>query len=141
MTRVALPGGAVIAFAEPDYSARIDDPPELARLGKLQADALLAQGAEPDRGRQLAGLFAQTGLHEVETGVMGNRWGAVPARAEIDAEWEILEDDLQGTLPAAEMERLYRIDQQAWRNGSRVLFIPTFFACGTKNLMPGYKIE
>lgn len=141
MTRVALPGGAVIAFAEPDYSARIDYPPELAELGKLQADALCRQGAEPTRGRQLAALFAQTSLDEVETGVMGNRWGAAPTRAEIDAEWEILEDDLQGTLPASEMERLYRIDQQAWKNKSRVLFIPTFFACGTKNLMPEHKIE
>lgn len=132
MTRVARPGGLVIAFAEPDYAGRIDFPPELANLGQLQAEALRRQGAEPDRGRQLAYLFSQADLRSIETGVMGNQWMAAPNRSEINSEWTTLENDMEGILPTEEMDRLKQINDRAWASGERVLFIPTFFARGVK---------
>src|SRR5574338_1053183 len=45
MIRVTRPGGALIAFAEPDYGGRIDYPPPLETLGVQQADSLSQQGA------------------------------------------------------------------------------------------------
>ena len=57
MIRVTRPGGAVIAFAEPDYGGRIDYPPRLAELGRLQTEAMRDQGADPETGRKLSSLF------------------------------------------------------------------------------------
>ncbi|MFM8322358.1 MAG: class I SAM-dependent methyltransferase, partial [Chloroflexota bacterium] len=73
MRRAARPGGWVMALAEPDYAARIDHPPELARLGELQRQALIEQGARPDIGRRLRALFAGAGLEQVEGGVLGGQ--------------------------------------------------------------------
>src|SRR3990172_4682062 len=47
MRRVTRPGGSVLALAEPDYSARVDEPAELAVLGRWQAESLRGQGADP----------------------------------------------------------------------------------------------
>ena len=40
MKRVTQPGGYVLALAEPDYSARVDEPTELASLGRWQTESL-----------------------------------------------------------------------------------------------------
>ena len=57
MARVAIPGGWVIALAEPDHSARIDYPSPLEELGAAQTAALTRQGADPALGRRLAELI------------------------------------------------------------------------------------
>jgi SAM-dependent methyltransferase len=132
MRRVVRPGGAVAAFAEPDYAGRIDYPQALAELGRLQAAALRRQGAEPDTGRRLSGLFHAAGLREVETGLMGGQWRGRPSPAEIDSEWAILEADLEGQVSPDRLRELRRIDEDAWSSGERVLFVPTFYAIGFK---------
>jgi hypothetical protein len=97
----------------------------------LQAESLRRQGAAPCRGRELAELFNTAGLAEVETGVLGGQWrrGSCSAQ-EIEAEWETLEEDLEGMLPPAELARLKQANAGAWAEGSRVLFVPTFYAVG-----------
>ncbi len=40
MKRVARPGGWLLALAEQDYGARVDEPAELKRWGELQTQAL-----------------------------------------------------------------------------------------------------
>lgn len=132
MRRVARPGGAVIAFAEPDYGARIDYPPALEPLGKLQAEALRRQGAEPNMGRRISELFHAAGLTSIETGVLGGQWQGAPSPEQLDSEWETLQADLEGIIPPGELEALRRIDEQAWQRGQRVLFVPTFYAIGWK---------
>lgn len=132
MARVACPGGAVIAFAEPDYGGRIDHPPALAELGRLQAVALRRQGADPDMGRQLSGLFHAAGLRDIETGLLGAQWQGSPSREAIDSEWAILEDDLAGSLPPTRLRELRQADDAARQSGQRVLFVPTFYALGFK---------
>lgn len=132
MARVACPGGAVIAFAEPDYGGRIDHPPALAELGRLQAAALRRQGADPVMGRQLSGLFHAAGLRDVETGLLGAQWQGSPSQEAIDSEWTILEDDLAGSLPPTRLRELRQADDAARQSGQRVLFVPTFYAIGFK---------
>lgn len=129
MTRLCKPGGWVLALAEPDYGGRIDYPAELAVLGRWQADALRGQGAEPEMGRRLAGLFQQAGLKDVETGVMAGAWTA-SALAETGLEWEVLAADLAGNIPGADLQKMKEIDLQARQQGERVLFVPTFYALG-----------
>jgi len=130
MRRVTRPGGLVLALAEPDYAGRIDHPPVLAELGHLQAQALADQGANPNQGRALGTLFLEAGLQSVQTGILGGQW-SIPASADTwEAEWAVLETDLQGMVPPETLDRLRRIDQAAWQHGQRILFVPTFYAMG-----------
>ena len=132
MVRVTRPGGVVMALAEPDYGGRVDYPPPLAQIGQLQRESLRAQGAEPDMGRRLAGLFHAARLQEIETGVLGAQWQAKTTPGERTAEWDVLESDLRGHLSPAELERMRRVNESAWEDGSRVLFVSTFYAVGRK---------
>ncbi len=129
MRRVTRPGGAVLALAEPDYGGRIDYPPALEPLGCWQSASLRRQGADPEMGRKLSGLFAGVGLRQVETGILGGEW-RVSARATDNLEWDVLEADLAGHLPAQDIQKMRKLEQAAWETGQRVLFVPTFFAWG-----------
>jgi SAM-dependent methyltransferase len=132
MARVVRPGGHVLACAEPDYGGRIDHPPELVRLGQLQAQALSRQGAEPEMGRRLGALFAVAGL-QATVGTMAGQWNApAPEDADFAAEWKIREHDLNGLIAPKELKRLRDIDRRALKNGARTLFVPTFYALGKK---------
>jgi SAM-dependent methyltransferase len=130
MRRVTRPGGVVLALAEPDYGGRIDHPAALAEVGRLQAEALRRQGADPTIGRQLSGLFHRAGLVDVQTGLLGGEWQSPPSRSAWESEWATLVADLADRLPPDELTRLRSLDWDAWQAGERVLFVPTFYAIG-----------
>ena len=130
MHRVAHPGGWVLALAEPDYGGRVDYPVELIALGRWQADSLRRQGADPEMGRKLAGIFARAGLKHVETGVMGGEWAYPTLPGETNLEWAVLESDLAGQVPLKEIQKMKKLDADARQKGERVLFVPTFYAWG-----------
>lgn len=138
LVRVTHPGGAVLILAEPDYGGRIDYPEELEKLGEWQVAALRQQGAEPELGRRLAGLCADSGLVGVETGVLGGEWKVPNDPAEFNSEWTVYESDFEslgfGGEEKAALNRLREIDRAAWETGERVLFVPTFYAWG---IVPG----
>src|SRR5690349_24443307 len=73
MKRVAKAGAYLFAFAEPDYSGRIDEPQELLPLGQWQAASLRRQGANPALGAQLAEFFFRAGIRLLETGTIQSR--------------------------------------------------------------------
>jgi ubiquinone/menaquinone biosynthesis C-methylase UbiE len=131
MQRVTRPGGGVLALAEPDYGGRVDYPLELAELGRWQAESLRQQGADPEMGRKLAGIFARAGLKHVETGVMGGEWTYPVLPGETNLEWEVLESDLAGRIPLQDVRKMRHLETAARHNGERVLFVPTFYAWGT----------
>ncbi len=130
MARVTRPGGWVAALAEPDYGGRIDHPAPLAALGRQQARALAAQGADPLAGRKLAGWLVGAGLRGVQAGVLGGEWNAPPDAAARESEWAVLEDDLRGRISAEELRALREVDAAAWAAGERILYVPTFYAFG-----------
>jgi len=130
MGRAARPGGHVLALAEPDHTARIDRPTALEPLGRWQADALARQGADPGFGGRLAEAFTQAGLDLQETGRIQSRPPAALTPSEWASEWEVLEADLAGFIPAPRLEALKAVDREAWSRGERVMDIPTFFAWG-----------
>ena len=128
MKRVTRPGGAVLALAEPDYTARVDKPDTLVPLGRWQAESLERQGADPGLGKHLADLFRAAGIALIETGPIlagsGPQLGG-PGKEilltprERAMEWEVLEADLAGSVPVAELHRMKLLDEQAWECGGR----------------------
>ncbi len=132
MARVVRPGGTVLACAEPDYGGRVDHPPELVRLGWLQAEALRRQGANPEAGRRLGEWFSAAGMGAT-AGVIAGQWPApAPPDAGLDAEWAMRRQDLAGMLDASELDHLEQVDRAAAQSGARVLFVPTFYAWGRR---------
>lgn len=138
MKRVTRPGGFILALAEPDYGGRIDYPQELGALGDWQSYALRLQGANPYIGRLLAALFNRVGLENVESGVLGGQWSQPPSEEEWRREWDVIRDDLKaasgerGSPDEFEdyLHQLQDLDKTAWQRGERMLFTPTFYACG-----------
>lgn len=130
MKRVTRPGGVLLAMAEPDYAGRIDYPPELVPLGRWQAESLLKQGADPDAGRKLKGWFVSAGIDPIENGIMAGGWSGFPSPEEQEMEWSVIESDLAGAIPPAEIQRIKSVDEKAWASGERVLFVPTFYTWG-----------
>lgn len=127
MKRVTRHGGSVLALAEPDYSARIDEPPALAALGELQDRSLARRGANTSIGARLANLFDICGLKIVETGTIASWQPADYSSQEFAGEWAVLREDLAGMLPEAELNRLMLLDSAARKQGERVLHVPTYF--------------
>ena len=130
MKRVTKSGGHIIAFAEPDYSHRIDEPDELIQLGKWQTESLIQRGADPNLGARLAELFFQAGIKINETGTIhGAESDASPDEWEI--EWAVLESDLAGFVSGEDIQKMKALDQQARARGERVYHVPTYFAWGS----------
>lgn len=130
MRRVSRPGGHILALAEPDYSARIDQPAELEPLGRWQAESLLHQGADISFGSRLADTFSRAGIQIVETGQIRSQGEAAPSAEERESEWQALESDLAGSVPPDQLLRLKALDEHAWAQGTRRLEVPTYFAWG-----------
>lgn len=131
MVRVTRPGGVVLALAEPDYGGRIDYPDELSILGEWQKQSLRQQSADPRMGRKLAGLFHRARLEAVETGTLGGQWSGAPDWEAWEAEWMVLESDLEKAFQDPESwKALKKLDYSAYQHGERVLFVPTFYAWG-----------
>lgn len=130
MRRITRPGGYVMAFAEPDYAARIDFPDNLVDLGIAQTQALQNQGADTKIGRKLNSIFHRAGLKNVEIGLLGGHWRITSSQAEWESEWTMLQSDLSGYIPPEQLENFQNQDLAARHNGERVLFIPTFWAVG-----------
>ena len=130
MKRVTCAGGHILALAEPDYSARVDEPAELKIIGQWQTASLRSQGADPSFGGRLAESFYQAGIRLVETGAIESQGSDALTPAERDLEWAVLEADLAGRIPSQEIQRLKIMDEQAWASGKRILHVPTHFAWG-----------
>jgi SAM-dependent methyltransferase len=130
MKRVTHSGGSVLALAEPDHSARVDEPAALAVLGRWQTEALRRLGADTSLGGRLGHLFEQAGIRLVETGLIRGEGKQLMENKEWKLEWEVLEADLAGMIASEEVQELKRLDEIAWQQGVRILYVPTYFAHG-----------
>lgn len=132
MKRVTKPGGEILILAEPDYGGRIDFPYDLTILNEWQTESLRNQGANPTIGREIKSILYQSGLMDIEVGVVGAQWTDVPSQEEIISEWEIILSDLGYLKNTSEVMRtseiIRKMDEIAWENGDRVLYVPTFYA-------------
>jgi len=134
MMRTLKPGGWLAAFAEPDYGGRIDHPAPPGSVARLQTEALQAQGADPFQGRRLRQAFTESGLQEVRCGALSGEWAAAYDELAFRSEWDTLRRDLAGVLSPRELDAAEAQDRVAWEAGTRILFVPTFYAIG---FLPG----
>ena len=132
MLRVTRAGGYIIAFAEPDYTHRVDKPAALAELGAWQRDALKRQGATPAMGADLAELFYGAGIEIVETGAISNAEHEPFNTEEWALEWATLEADLAGNISDERILKMKSLDKLAWENGERILYVPTHYIRGAR---------
>ena len=126
MIRVTRPGGSIVVCAEPDYGGRIDYPD--LPLGCWQSQALRREGADPQLGRKLRGLFALPGVRHAELGLIPGLWDLATLRAQFDAEWSLWERSLTGLVPPDELARIRAADLAAIQAGERLVFMPVFYA-------------
>lgn len=129
MVRVTRTGGAVIAFAEPDYASRIDFPEVFDYIGHLQNNSLNFQGIDLKMGRKLGNLFRQSGLIDVKLGLLAGEWRK-PSEDVFDAEWNVIAWDLGGFVAVDEIITLKKKAKASWLSGEATVFIPTFYAYG-----------
>jgi SAM-dependent methyltransferase len=123
MKRVVRPGGWVAVLAEPDYGGWIDYPDEI-RVGRMLADALRSEGADPELGRKLRWIFTQAGM-EAQIGLSPSMWDTKKLESEFEAEGE-WRFKLLGR--SRELDEMKERELRAIREGRRILFIPIFWA-------------
>jgi SAM-dependent methyltransferase len=129
MARVTRPQGFVLALAEPDHTARVDQPATLVPLGVWQTEALRKQGADVSFGARLADTFARAGIEVQETGTLQPSSHAAAA-GEWEKEWAVIEADLAGSIPGEAVQTMKALDREARKQGQRVLHVPTYFVLG-----------
>jgi len=130
MKRVAVKEGQILAFAEPDYAHRIDEPPELAFAGVLQTRSLQLQGVDVAIGSHIAELFSRAGIHVIESGQIKSQPLAPPHGQDGLEEWPMLRFDLDRLISSEELDRIQQLDAKARRLGVRRIHVPTYFAWG-----------
>ena len=130
MKRVTRPGGHILLLAEPDYAHRIDYPTELHAPGVLQRNSLLQQGSNPDIGSTIGGLLSQAGVEVMETGLSGGSWRPSIENDDTNLEWQMLFNDLKLLTDKPKMDAWEKKDINARLSGTRILFIPVFYAIG-----------
>ena len=80
-------------------------------------------------GRLLGQSFKEAGLELAVNGLLGAEWTA-PRQTPDSLEWETIRSDLMGMVNEAQLAKYQAADRAAWENGTRVLFVPTFYAMG-----------
>lgn len=124
--------GYAIAFAEPDYKSRIEYPAIFENIGKLQTRSLRQQGANPNIGRKIPGIFSEAGFKDVQYGTSGFQRPAIPISQDKSSEWKILEEDLKKINSESVINKFRSMDDIAIKKGERVSWVPTFYTFGKK---------
>jgi SAM-dependent methyltransferase len=127
MARVLRRDGTVLICAEPDYGGRVDWPDLPIR--QWQIDGLRRQGADPLMGRRLRQLLAQAGLG-AEIGLFPARWSIETGVEDSEAEWFWVRYDVGEAVDAATLDQAQNRAKVAIAEGTRLVFVPTFYAVG-----------
>jgi SAM-dependent methyltransferase len=130
MKRVTRPNGYVVALAEPDYAHRIDNPKEMEPYSRMQREALIKQGANPDIGSSLGDLFFTAGLQIIEVGLTGGAWHSGEPTEHTNLEWLVTQADLGSLVSTTELAHMRGVSDLSFLQGRRVAYLPVFYAVG-----------
>jgi hypothetical protein len=62
--------------------------------------------------------------------VLGGEWGELTDLETKSSEQQTLISDLGCMMDRTEIDTLLQQDSEAWENGHRILYVPTFYAIG-----------
>jgi SAM-dependent methyltransferase len=130
MRRVTQPGGWVLAIAEPDYGGRISTPHALKYLAELQTLSLDIQGADVQMGRHLRGLFAETGLEDIQGGIIAAQWTPGSHESSFIEDQETLLKDVDGLIEMSAFDNLMDQAEESIAVGHAFWYVPIFYAFG-----------
>ena len=130
MLRVTRPGGYLACFAEPDYGGRLDHPASFDKIREFQISSFENAGADPLMGRKLKDLLTDLGLANIQTGLYQGDFTREPSPEELESEWLVLEHDLKDFLSPQELNDLKAKDRISRADGSRLVYVPTFYGWG-----------
>jgi SAM-dependent methyltransferase len=134
LKRLLDEGGILLLLAEPDYGGRIDHPEALQEMARVFIDHIRAGHGDPFIGRKIHGLLLEAGFH-AQTEVIAQQpapSGPIDRQQSRD-EWRFWQE--LGNVPPRQVRRLRRIENQALRQGRRVMFMPVF--CSLARPRPG----
>lgn len=137
MTRVARPGGRVLASMEPDYGGKIHYPENPVVDQIFQEKMIRGKGGDPHAGRKLRTYFVRAGL-ETEVGLSNP---AIPSAAEdlesYGREKRFYRRALRDNgLSVAQIDAWEAEYLQSLREGTQFNYLPLFYALGTKKQSP-----
>jgi len=132
ISNVLKPNGMVIALAEPDYLGRIEYPKDFEALGNLQIKSLIQQGANAKIGRLLPEILSKTGFVDIQFGISGFQNSIIHFPSSANSEWNVLEDDLLFLDKKPNLGKFKELDLDSRKKGTRVSWVPTFYAFGKK---------
>jgi ubiquinone/menaquinone biosynthesis C-methylase UbiE len=132
MSRVTKKSGWICCFAEPDYLSRIDSPSPLQKLGQMQNSSLSNQGVNLSTGRNVVNWLTQSGLTNIHWGIFGSHQKVESKTINSAIEWETIRRDLELLYPYEEILKYKEVEHDALSQGTRILFIPTFYAYAQK---------
>jgi hypothetical protein len=69
-------------------------------------------------------------LTDIEVGVLGGEWRGTSASPTLELEWETLRSDLRDLASEEQLASAQEADRLARLDGSRILFVPTFYGLG-----------
>jgi ubiquinone/menaquinone biosynthesis C-methylase UbiE len=135
MARVTRAGGSVLICAEPDYGARVDWP-ELP-IAEWQVAGLRRQGADPLIGRKLRQLLVAVGLAG-DVDVLPSLWDHAALRQNFEREWAWIAHDVGASVSSEHLERARAQAYAAIETGTRLVYLPLFYALGRKRKETGF---
>lgn len=127
MSRVTKNNGWICCFAEPDYLARIDFPLPLEQLGQSQNESLALQGVNLSCGRNISNWLQQANFSNIHWGIIGSHQ-KVSMNNTANSEWQTIQRDIGKVSTLAEIHKYKEFERNAQFQGSRINFIPTFYA-------------
>ena len=103
---------------------------ELPTIGKISSE-IFEQVIYPRLGRKLRQLLVAAGLHS-DVGVLPSLWDSLALRESFEREWTWIAHDVGTFVPASELERARSLAQTAIEAGTRLTYLPLFYAMAKK---------
>jgi SAM-dependent methyltransferase len=132
IARVLKADGVYAALAEPDYEALVDYPPAASSREELVA-AVKRWGGDAALGRKLPALLVAAGLDVTRVGVVNSVWTPARWAREEPRELESWRRFIAPVATPARVEALARERAAAIKAGTRLFFLPIFYALARKS--------
>jgi SAM-dependent methyltransferase len=125
--RVLKPGGVVMILAEPDLTARIDEPD--SGLGRAIVQSVRHGGGTPEAGARVGRWMEAEGFRPRISATTAE-WAALTSPAEAEHELAFLGE--RAGLTEGELSKMAELERTSAEAGTRRVFLPLYYGVGLK---------